>query len=141
MMSIGQSKYHFMKGQPLHPPLPEQVQAASRPDSWLQNQAAALNTRPSRLAHVFNVRGGSYGDCQSAEGGAATSSVHIYQVLSPHLVSRGRGFGSQLRLKGQEWECIDDAYFNAPGEGSIGLELHIIPGSTDQRNQSVRKSL
>ena len=79
--------------------------------------------RNSLLSHyVSNARGGSnsHGGVVAAGGGGEeeSESIHIYQALSPVLFARGRVFGSQLRLKSYEWECVDEAYFNAPGAGA-----------------------
>lgn len=40
--------------------------------------------------------------------------LSLYQVLPPKFLSRGRAFGSQLRLK-PEWTQVDGGYFDAPG--------------------------
>jgi hypothetical protein len=40
--------------------------------------------------------------------------VRLYQVLSPSHVLRGAAFGCKLSLK-EEWACVDQPYFNAPG--------------------------
>ena len=48
--------------------------------------------------------------------------LHLYQVLAPSLVARGRLFGSELAL-GAEWLQLDPPYFSAPGEASSdGME-------------------
>ncbi|GAX78739.1 hypothetical protein CEUSTIGMA_g6176.t1 [Chlamydomonas eustigma] len=46
--------------------------------------------------------------------------MRIYQVLAPSLVSRGHVFGSKLSLK-EEWVCVDEPYFNAPGVATAKL--------------------
>lgn len=49
-----------------------------------------------------------------AEGRQISQCLHLYQVLAPGLVGRGRLFGSHLGLK-EEWQMLDEPYFSAPG--------------------------
>ena len=54
---------------------------------------------------------------------AHAQRLHLFQVLAPSLVARGRFFGSTLALK-EEWEQLDAPYFSAPGEwvGTLALK-------------------
>ncbi|GAX79287.1 hypothetical protein CEUSTIGMA_g6728.t1 [Chlamydomonas eustigma] len=40
--------------------------------------------------------------------------MRIYQVLAPSQELRGIMFGNMMALK-EEWVCVDDSYYNAPG--------------------------
>ena len=53
--------------------------------------------------------------------------LHLFQVLAPSLVARGRFFGSTLALK-EEWEQLDAPYFSAPGETRDAPGLPCLPG-------------
>lgn len=55
-----------------------------------------------------------------AEGRQISQCLHLYQVLAPGLVGRGRLFGSHLGLK-EEWQMLDEPYFSAPG--AVGWQL------------------
>ena len=46
--------------------------------------------------------------------------LHLFQVLAPSLVARGRFFGSTLALK-EELEQLEAPYFSAPGEREPGV--------------------
>ena len=40
--------------------------------------------------------------------------LHLFQILAPTLVARGKKFGNTLALK-EEWRCTNRPYFCAPG--------------------------
>ena len=58
---------------------------------------------------------------------AHAQRLHLFQVLAPSLVARGRFFGSTLALK-EEWEQLDAPYFSAPGETRDAPGLPCLPG-------------
>ena len=59
--------------------------------------------------------------------------LHLYQILAPALVARGKKFGNTLALK-EEWKCTNRPYFCAPGtlQAALGpLDVsHPIPNIT-----------
>ncbi|GAX74578.1 hypothetical protein CEUSTIGMA_g2027.t1 [Chlamydomonas eustigma] len=42
-------------------------------------------------------------------------TLKLYQILPPPLVARAKVFGNKLALKAEDWTCVDQPYFSAPG--------------------------